>query len=341
MKSIWHMILLFLAIIALVTSSIFIVILNFYIQSTNTFIWLKFIVIAISLIYILSFIWNTFSELLKENDFKIIYVGLTLLLFMSVLASGTYLHLYTLRDQQNFTKLNNEDAKSKEFGIIQKIGRDNDVYIKLGNTRTSWALTRLAPIPDSSGASMYLMNGYCSLNYSDVSSQYMKKEMIKNISNKRLLNENLDIPKLSIMMHEFAHCIDIKRDYLTFNINADNSNKTTILGTNAITPKFRSHVKDLITYQEFGSASTLWKEVFADLYMAGYLYINHPGIADQIVQNWSKLREKNAEDDEGHSTSCWLNIAQKLPKPKTNKELITWSDNIRSTSKCKSDFYKS
>ncbi|MCF4339458.1 hypothetical protein QWI41_18945, partial [Acinetobacter baumannii] len=156
-----------------------------------------------------------------------------------------------------------------------------------------------------------------------------------------LLNENLDIPKLSIMMHEFAHCIDIKRDYLTFNINADNSNKTTILGTNAITPKFRSHVKDLITYQEFGSASTLWKEVFADLYMAGYLYINHPGIADQIVQNWSKLREKNAEDDEGHSTSCWLNIAQKLPKPKTNKELITWSDNIRSTSKCKSDFYKS
>ncbi|EPK1752606.1 hypothetical protein JH028_002334, partial [Acinetobacter baumannii] len=163
MKSIWHMILLFLAIIALVTSSIFIVILNFYIQSTNTFIWLNFIVIAISLIYILSFIWNTFSELLKENDFKIIYVGLTLLLFMSVLASGTYLHLYTLRDQQNFTKLNNEDAKSKEFGIIQKIGRDNDVYIKLGNTRTSWALTRLAPIPDSSGASMYLMNGYCSL----------------------------------------------------------------------------------------------------------------------------------------------------------------------------------
>ncbi|VCX83597.1 hypothetical protein BANRA_04219 [Acinetobacter baumannii] len=91
MKSIWHMILLFLAIIALVTSSIFIVILNFYIQSTNTFIWLNFIVIAISLIYILSFIWNTFSELLKENDFKIIYVG-TLLLFMSVLASGTYLH---------------------------------------------------------------------------------------------------------------------------------------------------------------------------------------------------------------------------------------------------------
>ncbi|HGF8510965.1 hypothetical protein RBJ02_11030, partial [Acinetobacter baumannii] len=44
MKSIWHMILLFLAIIALVTSSIFIVILNFYIQSTNTFIWLNFIV---------------------------------------------------------------------------------------------------------------------------------------------------------------------------------------------------------------------------------------------------------------------------------------------------------
>ncbi|MGM7313157.1 hypothetical protein ACOI3P_26180, partial [Acinetobacter baumannii] len=86
MKSIWHMILLFLAIIALVTSSIFIVILNFYIQSTNTFIWLNFIIIAISLIYILSFIWNTFSELLKENDFKIIYVGLTLLLFMSVLA---------------------------------------------------------------------------------------------------------------------------------------------------------------------------------------------------------------------------------------------------------------
>ncbi|MFX5393302.1 hypothetical protein ABTD32_20080, partial [Acinetobacter baumannii] len=76
-----------------------------------------------------------------------------------------------IRDQQKFTKTNEQDAKSKEFGIIQKLGHENDVYIKLGNTRTSWALTRLVVVPDASGASMYLMNGYCALNYSDVSSQ--------------------------------------------------------------------------------------------------------------------------------------------------------------------------
>ncbi|MDT1903286.1 hypothetical protein FPK34_19685, partial [Acinetobacter baumannii] len=117
--------------------------------------------------------------------------------------------------------------------MIQKLGHENDVYIKLGNTRTSWALTRLVVVPDASGASMYLMNGYCALNYSDVSSQDMKQEMIKNISKDKLAKERLDIPKMAIMMHEFAHCIDIKRDYLTFNINAANSDKTTILGTNA------------------------------------------------------------------------------------------------------------
>ncbi|MFH3663987.1 hypothetical protein WAH66_21935, partial [Acinetobacter baumannii] len=62
--------------------------------------------------------------------------------------------------------------------------------------------------------------------------------------------------------------------------------------------------------------------------MAGYLYVNHPSIADQAVNNWSKLRAKNTKDDEGHSTSCWLNIAQTSPKPRSNNELINWADNI-------------
>ncbi|HCG3536037.1 TPA: hypothetical protein NJU96_002246, partial [Acinetobacter baumannii] len=327
------MILLFLAQIGLVISSIFIVILNFYIQPNNNFLGLNVCIAIISVAYILYFIWKNFSEVLKGWDIKLVYGALSLIFLVIVGTSGTFLHLYSIRDQQKFTKTNEQDAKSKEFGIIQKLGHENDVYIKLGNTRTSWALTRLVVVPDASGASMYLMNGYCALNYSDVSSQDMKQEMIKNISKDKLAKERLDIPKMAIMMHEFAHCIDIKRDYLTFNINAANSDKTTILGTNAIAPKFRSHVKDLMSYQELGSASTLWKEVFADLYMAGYLYVNHPSIADQAVNNWSKLRAKNTKDDEGHSTSCWLNIAQTLPKPRSNNELINWADNIRSTSK--------
>lgn len=333
------MVLLFLALIGLVTSSIFIVILKFFIQPNKIILGLNYCIEILSVFYLLYFIWKNFSEVLKEWELKLVYGALTTFLLVILGSSSTFLPLYSIKDQKKFTKTNEDDAKSTEFGIIQKLGQDNNVYIRLGNTRTSWALTRLIAVPDASNASMFLMNGYCALNYSDISSQDMKKEMIKNISNESLEQESVDIPKLAIMIHEFAHCIDIKRDYLTFNINAANIDKPLILGTNAISPKYRTHVKNLMTYQEFGSASTLWKEIFADLYMAGYLYVNYPGIADKAVQNWTILRSKNSKEDEGHSTSCWLNHAQELPKPKSNNELIDWADQIRAINKCKSDFY--
>lgn len=130
MKSISHMILLFLAQIGLVISSIFIVILNFYIQPNNNFLGLNVCIAIISVAYILYFIWKNFSEVLKGWDIKLVYGALSLIFLVIVGTSGTFLHLYSIRDQQKFTKTNEQDAKSKEFGIIQKLGHEKALLHK-------------------------------------------------------------------------------------------------------------------------------------------------------------------------------------------------------------------
>ncbi|MUP57657.1 hypothetical protein DIQ22_13340, partial [Acinetobacter baumannii] len=84
------MILLFLAQIGLVISSIFIVILNFYIQPNNNFLGLNVCIAIISVAYILYFIWKNFSEVLKGWDIKLVYGALSLI----------FLALYTT----NFTE---------------------------------------------------------------------------------------------------------------------------------------------------------------------------------------------------------------------------------------------
>ncbi|MDT1832183.1 hypothetical protein FPK72_21575, partial [Acinetobacter baumannii] len=90
------MILLFLAQIGLLIASIFIVILNFYIQPNNNFLWLNVCIAIISVAYILYFIWKNFSEVLKGWDIKLVYGALSLIFLVIVGTSGTFLHLYSI-----------------------------------------------------------------------------------------------------------------------------------------------------------------------------------------------------------------------------------------------------
>lgn len=339
MKNISQIILVFTAITALVISSILFVMMTLYIQPSFYMLGLNMAIIAISFLYIVHFIHKSLGDTVsdKNGTSYAVYCIMTVLTGILIFFSLFFGDLYNLRDQKKFEASNFKELQSKELGIIKDLGKQNNVYVRYGNKNTSWANTRLV-IPNSSGASLYIMNGYCALNYTDESITGMKKNLVKNISESDLQAQKIDVAKITIMAHELAHCLDIKRDFATFNLDKIENAKSPIIGNQAIAPKLRKNIVDMETYLDASSTldSTLWKETFADLYAIGYLYVHHPVIADQVTHNLDTYRakqKKNAEDPE-HGTSCWLKLAQQSKKPTHTTQLIEWADKIRASKSC-------
>ncbi|MFL1616216.1 hypothetical protein GHT89_16600 [Acinetobacter baumannii] len=338
------MILIYTSIVALVISSIFVVILTLYIQPSSYMLGLNILIASISFLYIVYFIKKSLGETISDNKGNpyAVYCIMTVLAAMMIFFSFFFGDLYNKRDQKKFEASNLKEQQSKELEIIKNLGKQNDVYVRYGNKTTSWANTRLL-IPNSSGASLYIMNGYCALNYTDQSILDMKLNLVKKISKYDLTAQNVDVAKLTIMAHELAHCLDIKRDFATFNLDKVKNPKSLIIGNQAIAPKLRKNIVDMEAYLDASGTfdTTLWKETFADLYAIGYLYVHHPVIADQVAYNLEVYRAKQKEDEEDpeHDTSCWLKLAQQSKKPSDNTQLIQWADNIRANKSCRSSFY--
>ena len=141
------------------------------------------------------------------------------------------------------------------------------------------------------------------------------------------------------MVHEFGHCIDMKRDFISFNTGQIPKEKTLIIGKSAIVPKMRSQVQDIESYLFQSKDSTLWKEVFADVYSTGYMFVNHPAVAQELTKGLIEYRSKNKKEDPEHDSSCYLRLVMASAKPKSNAELIEWTDNIRENKSCYSAFY--
>ena len=273
MKNISQIILVFTAITALVISSVLFAIMTLYIQPSFYMLGLNMAIIAISFLYIVHFIHKLLGNTVSDKNstpyavYCIMAVLAGTLIFFSLFFGG----LYHLRDQKKFEASNFKELQSKELSIIKDLGKQNNVYVRYGNKNTSWANTRLV-IPNSSGASLYIMNGYCALNYTDGSITGMKKNLVKNISKSDLQAQKIDVAKIAIMAHELAHCLDTKRDFATFNLAKIENAKSPIIGNQAIAPKLRKNIVDMETYLDAGGTldSTLWKETFADLYAIGY-----------------------------------------------------------------------
>ncbi|KAF1028173.1 MAG: hypothetical protein GAK29_00269 [Acinetobacter bereziniae] len=341
MKNSSQIILVFTAITALVISSILFVMMTLYIQPSFYMLGLNMAIIAISFLYIAHFIYKSLGETVSDKNSTpyAVYCIMTVLAGFLVFSALFFGDLYNLRDQKKFEASNFNELQSKELNTIKELGKENNVYVRYGNKNTSWANTRLI-IPNSSGASLYIMNGYCALNYTDDSIKDMKSKLVKNIPKADLMAQQIDIAKITIQAHELAHCLDIKRDFATFNLDKIKDPKSPIIGNQAIAPKLRKNITDMEAYLDASatSESTLWKETFADLYAIGYLYIHHPLIADQVTHNLDIYRDKQEEDPE-HASSCWLKLAQQSKKPTNNEQLIEWADNIRASKGCQNNFY--
>lgn len=331
-------VLVFLSIFTLIISVALLVALSIYIKSNYVVLSIAVLSIITSSVFLIHFLYRTFINENSSYKEKYIFWLMSYLMFLVVVLTipiGFFINVY---DQKKYTENYVKLLNSVEFKEILKLGKDNEVFIQLGNTDTAWSKTRLV-LPEASNASMYLNNGYCGLNYDDDSSYSMKKSIGKFLSESRLRNNQFDLAKLSIMVHEFGHCIDMKRDFISFNTGQIPKEKTLIIGKSAIVPKMRSQVQDIESYLFQSKDSTLWKEVFADVYSTGYMFVNHPAVAQELTKGLIEYRSKNKKEDPEHDSSCYLRLVMASAKPKSNAELIEWTDNIRENKSCYSAFY--
>lgn len=239
-------------------------------------------------------------------------------------------------DMNLYKETNLRDFKSKEFGMARFLGESHNVLIRLGNPKSSWAMTRL-DLPNSSSASLSIENGYCKLNYNQDSLRDFHNYLSRYV--KKIKKESeIDFAKLTIMIHEVAHCLDIKRDFATFNFHLidPKSIHNVIIATHSITPEYRSNIEkdDIESYFIEAQKSVLWREIFADVYSIGYLYIQYPDYAIAIRKALTEFRKKSYNSDPEHNTSCWLLAIENSSIPVSIDQLITWADQVRSKSSC-------
>lgn len=337
MTSTRTVILFFLSIFALVVSIAVLVALSIYIKPSYIVLGIALIstiVSSLSIIYLLKSICISEASTYKEKYIFWVMAYLMFIVIVFTIPVGYFINSY---DQKKYSENNLKLFNSIEFKQVVDLAKSNKVYVRLGNTNTAWEKTRLL-VPDASSASLYIYNGYCGLNYDDESSFDMKKSIVQYIPEIELKKNTVDLAKLSILMHEYGHCEDMKRDFLSFNVDKPHAINEFIIGTEAIVPKNRKHVKDIESYLLNSIESTLWIEVFADVYSIGYMYINYPNEAERIAQGIKKYRVDKNKNDSQHNTSCYIDLVFKTEKPKSQIQLVEWADKIRKSDECKSNF---
>jgi len=206
-------------------------------------------------------------------------------------------------------------AKPDGFNYLKKFAMDNfHVQLILDNANMeSWSYT-----VKTSPASMDFGWNFCILriNPSVVTHDFMSIKTSNPIDWVRVVS-----------IHELGHCLDISRDY------GDSVGKQNHV--NSIAPADRAKVFDLETFST--ASDTLgtqkWREVFADIYMIGYMRVKHPESAVELAQILADIRRKKS-NDQSHQTSCWIDAAIKQALPADELKLIEWSDHIRSHSQC-------
>ena len=157
-----------------------------------------------------------------------------------------------------------------------------------------------------------IRNGLCLVTI------YPDAELIQN-----LLDKTQQIGLKEVSLHEIGHCVD-------FYWNRAES----------IAPMDRKEALDdgqLFLDAERKTTTKRWREIFADLFLVGYLRIYETkDQADKKIEaliRWRKLRGIN-----DHTTDCWVEESKKYSTPKTPTEIVSWAHQIRSSANCELAF---
>ena len=187
-----HLLLIFFSITLLIISVATLVALSIYIRPSYIVLISTVSVGILSYIYIIYFLGRYFIKSDSTHKEKVDFITLSILLFMVIVMVIPIGYFINLVDQGKYEKYIESNEKSIEFMVVKKLAKQNNVFVRLGNINNSWANTRLL-IPDASGASLYLNNGYCSLNYDDISSTAMKDGVMQFINESEIEKRKLEV----------------------------------------------------------------------------------------------------------------------------------------------------
>lgn len=205
------------------------------------------------------------------------------------------------------------------FQFVQNFALENyGVTVVLANADDSWVSLTLN-LPGASPASMGLGPGYCELSMSP-------EGVVSGFKLPNSHNDNLLLR--GVMMHELAHCLDIKRDYPTF----DNASVRTF----SISPVDAGGVADIKSYLVASDKNSTkqWREAFADIYAIGYWGLTAPLEAPTLSAGLREKRALGAQKDRVHATACWIDYAIKSTPPKSIEELMAWAEKNRADAPC-------
>lgn len=209
-------------------------------------------------------------------------------------------------------------ADPNGFPMLRRLAREQyGVEVVLGDAVQSWALTTLKG-PGASPAWMQLRPGYCHL-YLDRSNLLRAYRWEGEVDAALLVQ--------GVMLHEFAHCLDVGRDTPALGRRA--------VETRSVAPVDASGVNDIEGWIEAGSrpATQLWREAVADIMKVGYWRLAAPGAAHDLIAHLRQTRA-TAKYDTAHATMCWINAAEEAAPPSSAAALFSWADRLRSQAPC-------
>ncbi|WP_150124100.1 hypothetical protein [Cupriavidus nantongensis] len=239
------------------------------------------------------------------------FIPWTTSLVMPALSQGRF--------QQERIRLNDDP---QGFATLRAFARDNfAVEVVLGDVLSGgWAETELSIPSGGSPASMSLASGYCEMNMNPA-----------RVQREFGPSQKIDAPLWTrgVMMHEFGHCLDTRRDLPGFNGRPP--------ATFALAPIDANGVVDARTYIAAGRkrSTMLWREAFSDIFAVGYWRLSTSSEhAARLTQMLRAKRAENAALDKAHATMCWIDQAAQAALPGSYKDLVSWADQIRSSKSC-------
>lgn len=211
-------------------------------------------------------------------------------------------------------------ANTKGYALLRKFASTYyDVDVVLGNMEESWSRTTIGQ-PQASPASMELGPGYCFMSFNP-------ENTLISIPPPAGADKALWIQ--GVMMHEFGHCLDNKRDMPAFGQHT--------VQVHALAPRAAQGVTDIPGYVEAErkDSTQLWREAVADTFAVGYWRItaDRP-TARLLTQGLADFRQNHAGSDPTHSTVCWIKAAWQRSPPKSYSDLFAWADESRSAAQC-------
>lgn len=211
------------------------------------------------------------------------------------------------------------EADAKGFQFLHDLARkEYGVEVVLGNADQSWASTTVN-LPNSSVASMALGPGYCQLNFH-------RGNILRGFEPVGRVDPLMWVQ--GVMIHEFAHCLDMARDTPPFGERD--------VGVRSLAPADVGKSMSVEAWLAAGRkpSTQLWREAISDVAAVGFWRFAAPEEAARLVESLRRKRAEAAEHDAEHATGCWIDSAERAQAPSSTAELFEWADQVRREARC-------